>query len=143
MKIEEFGNVALTKIAAAVGISASTLAATMKQPIAGVPYDPDAINYNALEALLDKRSTVNWRELNAADYMSTRKGEKITPLVGQVYTHRNYKEYNDNGEFVANYPLLVVYVTETHVCVENVKTHSLHAMLLQTFRAGSPELIAQ
>lgn len=143
MKIEEFGNVALTKIAAAVGISASTLAATMKQPIVGVPYDPDAINYAALESLLDKRCKVDWCELNAADYMSTRKADKLTPEVGQIYAHRNYKKLDDDGNEVGYFPMKIVYTTETHICVENTETHTLHAMLLQTFRAGAPELIAQ
>ena len=107
-------NVSLAKLAEACDAPYAGVRAKAKQPVEGQPYDPSAINYEAIELYLLKRNDklnfaeLDWTELNKKTERQTRvlKNSSIDFSVGQSYYLRYFKSV-----------WTIVYATETHVCM--------------------------
>ena len=110
----EHANVSLAKLADACDAPYAAVRAKSKAPIEGQPYDPSAINYEAIEAYLLKRSPelkieeLNWAEMNTKAERATRvlKESSVDFSAGNSYYLRYYKQV-----------WTIVYETETHVCL--------------------------
>lgn len=106
-----YPNVSLRKLAEATNVSYPILLRASKKPIAGMPYDPEAVNYEEIAALLNRREanleTIDFAELN-----------KVAPR-GRVGSSKSFGDYTvgmkiylrDNNET----PYEVVYKTDTHI----------------------------
>lgn len=106
-----YPNVSLRKLAEATSVSYQMLLKASKKPIAGVLYDPEAINYEEIAAMLNRREvnleTIDFEELN-----------KVAPR-GRIGSSKSFSDYTvgmkiylrDNNET----PYEIVYKTETHI----------------------------
>lgn len=70
-KFESIENLSLRKISVSLGLTYNMLLKASKQPQEGQVYDPNAINYEAVEQYMRKKlgeqfETINWDELAAA-----------------------------------------------------------------------------
>ena len=107
-------NVTLAKLAEAVDAPYAAIRAKSKQPIQGVAYDPNAVNYSAIEEYILKKkpdlklADLPWEELNVKTERATKvlKDDKVDFSVGKKYYLRYYKSVWE-----------IVYATETHVCI--------------------------
>lgn len=128
MIIEEIKNVSITKFGKAIGLSASAISRAMNMPIPGEVYDPNAINYVELEKLFAKRN-ISLEKLNANDFLPEhRVSSREEIAVGKICKFKTYKD--EKGNYLE---CRVVYVTKTHVAVEEIETGVLHAMINTSF----------
>lgn len=125
-------NVNLAKLADACDAPYAAIRAKSKQPIEGAVYDPNAINYEAMEAYLLKRNPelkleeLPWDELNTKSERTTKvlKDTSIDFSVGQSYYLRYFKQV-----------WTIVYTTETHVCIVTANNTQPKVMAKTTFVA--------
>lgn len=109
---EQYPNASLRKLAIATNSTYGIMLKKSKDPIPGEAYDPDATNWNAVEAYLIKRGVkldeVDWNALNE---VAPRKGSVVKDLtkfnVGdKVYLRRE-----------PTTPYTVLYKTDTHIVI--------------------------
>ena len=133
---EKYPNASLRKLAAATGVNYSILLKKSKEPIAGEAYDPEAINWLALEQKLISKE-VDWTALDwdAMNQGPARKGATLQKdmdafQVGtEVYLRRNNEV-----------PYVIVYKTATHVVVQLKGTTEPLAWSHNTFLLYGPSL---
>ena len=133
---EKYPNASLRKLAAATGVNYSILLKKSKEPIAGEAYDPEAINWLALEQKLTSKE-VDWTALDwdAMNQGPARKGATLQKdmdafQVGtEVYLRRNNEV-----------PYVIVYKTATHVVVQLKDTTEPLAWSHNTFLLYGPSL---
>lgn len=107
-------NVSLAKLAEAVNAPYAAVRAKAKSPVEGQPYDPNATNFEAIEAYLLKRDSelvladLPWETMNVKAERQTKvlKDSAIDFSVGKSYYLRYFKQV-----------WTIVYATETHVCM--------------------------
>ncbi len=127
-------NASLRKLAQATGINYGVLLKKSKDPIPGQPYDPEAINWDALEEKLESKgvdwNTLNWGVLNAGP---NRKGAALQKDIGafqvkdRVYLRRNNTT-----------PYVILYKTETHVVIMLEGSTEPQAWANNTFLLNGP-----
>lgn len=127
-------NASLRKLAQATGINYGVLLKKSKDPIPGQPYDPEAINWDALEEKLESKgvdwNTLNWGVLNAGP---NRKGAALQKDIGafqvgdKVYLRRNNTT-----------PYEILYKTETHVVIMLEGSTEPQAWANNTFLINGP-----
>lgn len=127
-------NASLRKLAQATGINYGVLLKKSKDPIPGQPYDPEAINWDALEEKLESKgvdwNTLNWGVLNAGP---NRKGAALQKDIGafqvgdKVYLRRNNTT-----------PYVILYKTETHVVIMLEGSTEPQAWANNTFLINGP-----
>lgn len=127
-------NASLRKLAQATGINYGVLLKKSKDPIPGQPYDPEAINWDALEEKLESKgvdwNTLNWGVLNAGP---NRKGTALQKDIGafqvgdKVYLRRNNTT-----------PYEILYKTETHVVIMLEGSTEPQAWANNTFLINGP-----
>lgn len=137
-KMNTYTNVSLRKLATALEICYPSLLKASKQPIVGETYDPDAINYEALEQCIAKRDKVeamealDWETLNQV----SSKGKSSTVekdiskfTVGtQVYLRKN-----------KTIPYTILYTTNTHVVFMLKGTEEPISWSWNTFILNGPQ----
>ena len=131
---EKYPNASLRKLAAATEINYGVLLKKSKDPIPGEAYDPEAINWQALEDKLIAKgvdwSTLDWEALNAGP---NRKGTSLQKDIDafkvgdKVYLRRNNTT-----------PYEIVYKTETHVVLMLEGTSEPMAWANNTFLINGP-----
>lgn len=109
----QYTNVSLRKLATELDICYASILKASKQPVANQVYDPDAINFDAVEQCIAKRDKIealdnlNWDTLNQVTARRAATVEKDISkfTVGtQVYLRKN-----------ATIPYTIIYTTNTHV----------------------------
>lgn len=130
----QYPNASLRKLAAATEVNYGVLLKKSKDPIPGEAYDPEAINWTAIEATLAKKEvdfkTLNWEELNAGP---NRKGAALQkdveafPVGCKVYLRKNNQT-----------PYEVVYKTDTHVVLQLEGSQEPIAWANNTFLINGP-----
>ena len=131
---EEYSNVSIRKLAGATNINYGILLKKSKEPIPGEAYDPEAINWGALEEkLIAKRvdwTTLDWDALNEGP---SRKGATLIKDMSafnvgdKVYLRKNNEV-----------PYEILYKTETHIVIMLEGTTEPQAWANNTFLINGP-----
>ena len=112
LRMNEYPNVSLRKIAAACDVSYQMLLKASKKPVVGEAYDPEAVNYEAVQEYLAKKNIlidlIDWESLNVDPI------RKVATLSKDINDfHRGDTVYL-RGEEVG---YEIIYMTETHVVI--------------------------
>ena len=128
---ETHPNVSIRKLSAATNINYGILLKLSKQPIPGVPYDPEAINYAAVEEKLQKKNvdwtTLDWEAMNVGRTTTLSKSVDDFKVGDEVYLRRNNEV-----------PYVIVYKTESHVVIMLKGTSEPQAWSNNTFMLAGP-----
>ena len=131
---EKYPNASIRKLAAATDINYGILLKKSKEPIAGQPYDPDAINWGAVEEKLTAKgidwTTLDWDALNAE---RQRKGATLCKDLDAYQV--GMKVYLRKHSTV---PYEIVYKTDTHVVVMLEGSSEPQALANNTFLLYGP-----
>ena len=129
--MEKYENVSIRKLAANTGINYGILLKLSKQPIPGVAYDPEAINYVAVEQKLIKKeidlTTLDWESMNVGRTTTLSKSVDDFKVGDKVYLRKNNEV-----------PYVIVYKTETHVVIMLEGTSEPQAWSNNTFMLNGP-----
>lgn len=134
---EYFGsypNVSIRKLAAATEINYGILLKKSKEPIPGEAYDPEAINWTALEEKLIAKG-INYARLDweAMNEQAARKGATLEKDINafkvgdKVYLRRNNST-----------PYEILYKTETHIVIMLEGSSEPQAWSISTFFINGP-----
>lgn len=131
---QEYPNASLRKLAAATEVNYGILLKKSKEPIPGEAYDPEAVNWKALEDKLTAKkvdwNTLDWAALNAGP---NRKGSTLQKDIeafkvgDKVYLRRNNTT-----------PYEIVYKTETHIVIMLEGSTEPQAWANNTFLINGP-----
>lgn len=131
---EQYPNASIRKLAAATGINYGIMLKKSKEPIPGEAYDPEAINWQALEQKLAAKNIdftqLNWDAMNEGP---NRKGATLQKSVDafnvgdEVYLRRNNAV-----------PYVVLYKTETHIVIMLKGSTEPMAWAHNTFMLNGP-----
>lgn len=129
--MESYSNVSIRKLAEATSINYGILLKLSKQPIPGVAYDPEAINYDAMEAKLLKKEVnyakLDWAAMNVGRTTTLAKSADDFKVGDEVYLRRNNEV-----------PYVIVYKTESHVVIMLKGTSEPQAWSNNTFMLAGP-----
>ena len=133
---EQYPNASIRKLSTATNINYGILLKLSKKPIPGEAYDPEAINWTALEEKLTSKSidwtTLDWDAMNEGP---NRKGATLVKDVdafqvgAEVYLRKNNAV-----------PYVIVYKTATHVVVQLKGSTEPQAWANNTFLLYGPSL---
>ena len=131
---EQYPNASIRKLAAATNINYGILLKKSKEPIPGEAYDPEAINWGALEEKLTSKgidwTTLNWDTMNEGP---NRKGATLQKDINaysvgtKVYLRKNNTT-----------PYEIVYKTGTHIVIMLEGTTEPQALAHNTFLLYGP-----
>lgn len=129
---ETVEGISLRKLSLATGVSYQMLLKASRKPIEGVPYDPAAINYQALADLLTRHEIdVNAIDVAQLEGVAIRAALKEHDLKqGDKYTMRG----NDREWTVA-------LLTATSICLQS--SDDLRTMSISTFLHQTPRKIEE
>ena len=129
--MEKYENVSIRKLSAATNVNYGILLKLSKQPIPGVPYDPEAINYSAVEEKLTKKNidltALDWEAMNVGRTTTLAKSADDFKVGNEVYLRRNNEV-----------PYVIVYKTESHVVIMLKGTSEPQAWSNNTFMLAGP-----
>lgn len=133
---ENYPNASIRKLSTAININYGIMLKLSKKPIPGEAYDPEAINWTALEEKLKSKNvdwtTLDWDALNEGP---NRKGATLVKDVdafqvgAEVYLRKNNEV-----------PYVIVYKTATHVVVQLKGSTEPQAWANNTFLLYGPSL---
>ena len=127
-------NVSLRKLALACECSYGWILKKSKEPIPGVTYDPEQVNYQAVAATFAKKGIdlnhVDWEALNEA---SVRNGTQLTKDMGAFQVGGKVYLREDNTT-----PFIICYKTETHIVIMKEGTTEPRAWSHGTFLMKGP-----
>lgn len=121
-KMVQFPNVSLRKLSAHLEVSYGRLLKASREPIPGVPYDPNEVNYTALEKVVTPEliEAADWEALNDAQGATVVvKGIEDFNIGDYVYIRRD----ND-------LPYKIAYMTKTHIVIQHVAEIKDNEMIL-------------
>ena len=129
-----YPNASIRKLSAAAGINYGIMLKLSKKPIPGEAFDPEAINWTALEEKL-KSKNVDWMTLDW-DAMNEGPNRKGATLVKDVDAFKVGDEVylRKNNEV----PYVIVYKTATHVVVQLKGSTEPQAWANNTFLLYGP-----
>lgn len=112
LRMNQYPNVSLRKIAAACDVSYQMLLKASKKPVVGEAYDPEAVNYEAVQEYLDKKNIlidlIDWESLNVDPI------RKVATLSKDINDFHCGDIVYLRGEEVG---YEIIYMTETHVVI--------------------------
>ena len=133
---EQYPNASIRKLSTVTNINYGIMLKLSKKPIPGEAYDPEAINWTALEEKLKSKSidwtTLDWDALNEGP---NRKGATLLKDIdafqvgAEVYLRKNNEV-----------PYVIVYKTATHVVVQLKGSTEPQAWANNTFLLYGPSL---
>lgn len=131
---EKYPNVSIRRLAQATNITYGLMLKKSKEPIAGETYNPEAINWTALEQYLTKRevdlSTLDWDALNVE---TSRQGATLVKDMSQFEVGMKVYLRKNNTT-----PYEIVYKTETHIVLMLEGTSEPTALSHSTFILYGP-----
>lgn len=131
---EQYPNASLRKLAAVTGVNYGVLLTTSKKPITGEAYDPNAINWAALEAKFVAKGvdllSLEWDALNEGP---NRKGATLQKTVDAFNVGDKVYLRRDN-----TVPYEILYKTKTHIVIMKVGTSEPQAWANNTFLINGP-----
>lgn len=132
--MEAHPNVSLRKLAIACELSYGWILKRSKEPVKGVAYDPDFVNYEAVAETFAKKgidlATVDWDALNES---TVSRGTQLTKDMSafEVGTKVYLREDNE-------VPFTICYKTETHIVIMKDGTTEPRAWSHATFLMKGP-----
>ena len=133
---EQYPNASIRKLSTVTNINYGIMLKKSKEPIPGEAYDPEAINWTALEQKLTSKgidwTTLDWDALNEGP---NRKGATLVKDIdafqvgAEVYLRKNNEV-----------PYVIVYKTATHVVVQLKGSTEPQAWANNTFLLYGPSL---
>lgn len=129
--MESYEKLSLRKLAEALGVNYNMLLKASKQPIVGMPYDPTATNYEAVEAYIAKKNPdgVDYEALADMD-LNTIVKLPFEPNVGQLLTLRQ-----DAVDTIYQ----VIWVTPTHIVIQGQNSTQPRVFSNATFMHQGPK----
>lgn len=132
--MDTYGNVSIHKIANTANITYGLILKKSKQPIEGVPYDPEAVNFEAVEKYLEGRKVdwlnLPWDEMNSTESKAVLMKDHTKFVPGmKVYLRSN-----------ADTPYEILIKTETHIVFMLEGTSEPRAWSINTFMLNGPSL---
>ena len=110
---EEYENASIRKLANVTGINYGILLKKSKEPIAGQPYNPEAINWAAVEEKLKSKnidySELDWEALNEG---RSHRGSSLIKDMDAFTVGKKVYLRRDN-----DVPFEIVYKTDTHIVI--------------------------
>lgn len=132
---EQYPNASLRKLAIATELNYGILLKKSKEPIPGEAYDPETINWAAVEEKLLAKGVdwgaLDWDALNAGP---NRKGGSLQKDISAFQIGDKVYLRKDNTT-----PYEVLYKTETHVVIMKVGTSEPQAWANNTFLLNGPQ----
>lgn len=112
--MELYPNVSLRKLALSLDLSYGWILKCSKKPIAGQPYDPDAINYEEVQKTFERKgidlSSLDWESLNESS--QTSRGILLTKDMDAFQVGQKIYLREDN-----EVPFDICYKTATHIVI--------------------------
>ena len=131
---EKYPNISLRKVAGATDVSYGVLLKASKAPVAGELYDPERLNWDAVEDVIARKkidlSIIDWNELNKGrpnNGVSLIKDMESFNVGDKVYLRRNNTT-----------PYEIVYKTDSHVVILLEGTSDPVAWAHNTFLINGP-----
>lgn len=128
---EAYPNVSIRKLAANTGINYGILLKLSKQPIPGQIYNPESINYMAVQEKLSKKNIdwtiLDWEAMNVGRAVTLSKSVNDFKVGDEVYLRKNNET-----------PYIIVYKTETHVVIMLKGTSEPQSWSNNTFMLNGP-----
>lgn len=121
-KMNEFSNVSLRQIAFSANVSYGRLLKASREPIPGVMYNPNEMNWEALSKILTPEliDAIDWEALNdSKGTVAPVRGFEDFKIGDYVYIRRD----ND-------LPYKIIYSTKTHVVIQHVAEIKDNEMIL-------------
>ena len=132
--MEAHPNASLRKLALATEVAYGWLLKKSKEPIPGVPYDPEAVNYEAVAAVFAKKgidlSLLDWEELDQA---TVRAGGLLTKNMDAFQVGMKVYLREDNVV-----PFDILYKTGTHIVIMKEGTTEPRSWSHATFLMKGP-----
>ena len=132
--LEKYENVSIRKLAMAAGINYYLLLKKSKEPVEGQPYDPEAINYAAIEQKFAAKqidfTKLDWESLNEVT------GKKAGTLIKDMTQFEVGKKVylrKDN-----EIPYEILYKTDSHIVIMKVGTSEPQSWAHNTFLLNGP-----
>lgn len=132
--METHPNVSLRKLAIACELSYGWILKRSKEPVPGMPYDPEYVNYEAVAATFAKKgidlAALDWDALNEA---AVHRGAQLTKNMDAFQVGGLVYLREDNTT-----PFSICYKTETHIVIMKVGTTEPRAWSHGTFLMKGP-----
>ena len=132
--MQKYPNVSLRKLATACEVSYGWILKKSKEPIPGMAYDPEAVNYEAVAATFAKKgidlSTLDWDTLNEA---VLKRGVQLTKNMDAFQVGQKVYLREDNTT-----PFEICYKTDTHIVIMKEGTTDPRAWSHGTFLMKGP-----
>lgn len=132
--MQKYPNVSLRKLATACEVSYGWILKKSKEPIPGMAYDPEAVNYEAVAATFAKKgidlSTLDWDTLNEA---VLKRGVQLTKNMDAFQVGQKVYLREDNTT-----PFEICYKTDTHIVIMKEGTTEPRAWSHGTFLMKGP-----
>lgn len=133
--LENYENVSIRRFAEAIGVNYNMLLKASKKPIEGVPYDPTAINYDAIDKIIEKKEInldeIDWEAVN----------EKPSRNSTAVLS-KNIDDFNVGDKVYLREdnesPFEILYKTGTHIVIMKEGTSEPRALSHSTFFFKGP-----
>ena len=133
---DKYPDLSLRKVAMALDLNYNMLLKKGKEPVTGMPYDPELINFAAVEIYIrkklgDKYDDVEWDDINEINAgVARKKKEEIIWAVGDKLTIRGSDDIFE-----------VHMVTETHIVLMAVNGTQPRVFSWNTFEHQTPRKV--
>lgn len=131
---EQYPNASIRKLSTVTGINYGIMLKLSKKPIPGEAYDPEAINWGALEEKLTSKgidwTTLNWDAMNEGP---NRKGATLQKDINAYSVGTKVYLRKNNAT-----PYEIVYKTGTHIVIMLEGTTEPQALAHNTFLLYGP-----
>lgn len=133
--METYPNVSLRKLALSLELSYGWILKCSKKPIAGQPYDPDAVNYDEVAKTFARKgidlSTIDWESLNEST--QTSRGILLTKDMDAFQVGQKVYLREDN-----EVPFDICYKTDSHIVIMKEGSTEPRAWSHSTFLMKGP-----
>lgn len=131
----KYPNVSLRKLALSLELSYGWILKCSKKPIAGQPYDPDAVNYDEVAKTFARKgidlTTLDWESLNEST--QTTRGILLTKDMDAFQVGQKVYLREDN-----EVPFDICYKTDTHIVIMKEGSTEPRAWSHSTFLMKGP-----
>ena len=132
---EEYTNISLKAFCETTELCYQYILKASKKPIEGQPYDPKAVNYDAVQKIIDQKDidldSFDWDKLNSEHAMRT------TPInaIDDFKIGTQFKLRTDDNVYI------VVYISNTCIAFVDSFNEKIRTMSHDTFIHQSPRII--